>query len=111
MGEILIRCCNPFGAEKSLSPEAIAAEILCALKKSAEEYLKRRPIRDANNGGESSTVLFSTVQCSSVQFSAVQCSSVQFSAVQYSTVQYSIVQYSPLHVHVLYVNLIIFSYG
>lgn len=51
-GHVLIRCTTPFGAQKSLSPEAIAAEILCALKKCAEEYLKRRPIKDANNGGE-----------------------------------------------------------
>ena len=51
-GHVLIRCATPFGAQKSLSPEAIAAEILCALKKCAEEYLKRRPIKDANNGGE-----------------------------------------------------------
>jgi hypothetical protein len=51
-GHVLIRCATPFGAQKSLSPEAIAAEILCALKKYAEEYLKRRPIKDANNGGE-----------------------------------------------------------
>lgn len=34
-----------------MSPEDISTEILVTLKNSAEEYLKRRPIKDANNGG------------------------------------------------------------
>lgn len=51
-GQILVKCTTPFGARKSISPEDISAEILTALRRSAEEYLRRRPVNDEMCGGE-----------------------------------------------------------
>ena len=50
-GHILIQCSNICGVKRSISPEDISAEILGALKMSAEEYLNRRPIKDSLCGG------------------------------------------------------------
>ena len=52
-GRVMVQCVNPFGDQKQVSPEDISAEILGCLKRCAEEYLRRRPVRDGGMGGTS----------------------------------------------------------
>ena len=58
--KIMMKCVTPFGASRLISPEDISAEILESLRVSAEAYLKRRPIRDSQCGGN---CIFKIINC------------------------------------------------
>jgi hypothetical protein len=49
--KIMLQCTNITRVKKFISPEVICSKILESLKISAELYLKRRPILDADMGG------------------------------------------------------------
>ena len=63
---VMMQCATPFGASKLISPEDISSEILISLRISAQDYLKRRPVRDAHCGGERLHIFY--------QFSGSACS-------------------------------------